>query len=156
MEFNVSGRRNIQWLSRFTDPFASRPTDTHSAENPRMVSCQCVNGQRTNFNQMLCFKAATGKAFTMVLAGFAFTICILPKISRFPALVAGFVRVLILQRPGIVKTPDFFTSCAAMVARLFIILVHCDFLTSVSFDNTSAISPFVMAFLVDFMEGAIL
>merc|ERR1719436_1361944 len=35
---------------------------------------------------------------------------ILPKISFLPALVAGFFLVLILQRPGRVKTPDFFTS----------------------------------------------
>merc|ERR1719492_179601 len=154
MEFNVSGRRNIQWLSRFTDPFASRPTDTHSAENPRMVSCQCVNGQRTNFNQMLCFKAATGKAFTMVLAGFAFTICILPKISRFPALVVGLVRVLILQRPGTVKRPAFFTSAVAIFARLSRSFVHCDLFNSFPVANASASAPLVMALVVAFMDGA--
>merc|ERR1719195_2359200 len=84
---------------------------------------------------MLFFRALTGKAFTMVLAGFAFTICILPKISRFPALVAGLTRVLILQRPGMVKTPAFFTWAVAIVAKLSRSLVHCDFFTSVPVAN---------------------
>merc|ERR1719510_2495514 len=101
--------------------------------------------------QKCFFKACAGKAFTIVLCGFAFATCILPKISRFPALVAGFTRVLILQRPGMVKTPTFFTSVAAMDARLLITLVHCDFLTSVSVANASAIADFVMALPVVFM-----
>merc|ERR1719326_380468 len=42
----------------------------------------------------------------------------LPKISLLPALVAGFFLVLILQRPGRVKTPDFFTSAVATSARV--------------------------------------
>merc|ERR1712141_184231 len=86
---------------------------------------------------MLFFRALTGKAFTMVLAGFAFTICILPKISRFPALVAGLTRVLILQRPGMVKTPAFFTSVVAIVARVLRTCVHCDFFISVPVANAS-------------------
>ena len=49
--------------------------------------------------QTLFFKAATGNALTMVRAGLAFTVCILPKISFWQAFVAGFTRVLILQRP---------------------------------------------------------
>ena len=49
--------------------------------------------------QTLFFKAATGNALTMVRAGFAFTVCILPKISFWQAFVAGLTRVLILQRP---------------------------------------------------------
>merc|ERR1712190_479443 len=59
---------------------------------------------------MLSFKAFTGKAFTTLRAGLAFTTHILPKISRLPAFVAGFVRVLILHRPGRVNTPVFDTS----------------------------------------------
>merc|ERR1739842_93864 len=90
-----------------------------------------------NFNQIVFFKAATGKAFTIVLAGFAFTICILPKISRLPALVAGLTRVLILQRPGTVKTPAFFTSFVAMSAKEPRTFVTCVFLISAAVANAS-------------------
>merc|ERR1740138_573994 len=72
--------------------------------------------------QTLFFKDATGKAFTMVRAGLAFTVHIFPKISFLQALVAGFARVLIRQRPGKVKMPFFWTSLAAMAAMLPIIL----------------------------------
>merc|ERR1719510_965209 len=152
MESCVSDRRDIQSLSRLTDPLAIRPT--HSAGNPQRMSCQCVSQRRTNFNQMLFFRALTGKAFTMVLAGFAFTICILPKISRFPALVAGFPRVLILQRPGMVKRPDFFTSAVATCARVLRTFAHCDFFISAPVANASASAPLVMGLVVAFMDGA--
>merc|ERR1711870_119013 len=69
--------------------------------------------------QMLFFNAATGYAFTIFFAGFAFTITTLPKISRLPALVAGFVRVFKRHNPGMAKTPVFFTSFVATSARLF-------------------------------------
>merc|ERR1712232_1124239 len=72
--------------------------------------------------QTLFFRDATGNAFTMVRAGLAFTVHIFPKISFLQALVAGFWRVLIRQRPGKVKMPFFWTSLAAMAARLPIIL----------------------------------
>merc|ERR1719195_1855319 len=103
---------------------------------------------------MLFFRALTGKAFTMVLAGFAFTICILPKISRFPALVAGLTPVLILQRPGMVKTPAFFTSAVATSAKVLRTFAHCDFFTSVPVANASASAPLVMGLAVAFMDGA--
>merc|ERR1719436_2212466 len=69
-------------------------------------------------SQTHCFKAATGKAFTIVRAGFAFTVRISPKISFVHALVAGLWRVLILHRPGKVKMPFFWTSLVAIAARL--------------------------------------
>merc|ERR1719169_182274 len=72
----------------------------------------------TSSSQICAFRAATGKAFTTVLAGFAFTLISCPKAILFPALVAGFLRVLILQRLGIVKIPFFFTSVVARVAKL--------------------------------------
>merc|ERR1711948_190624 len=53
--------------------------------------------------QTLSLRAFTGYAFTIFRAGLAFTITILPKTSRLPAFVAGFVRVLILHKPGTVK-----------------------------------------------------
>merc|ERR1719346_268543 len=77
-------------------------------------------------DQIWAFNAATGNALTTVLAGFAFTTVSLPNIILLVALVAGFLRVLILARPGMVKTPDFFTS--ALVA------------------SESARAPLVMAF----------
>ena len=49
------------------------------------------------------------KAFTTVFAGRAFTTTTLPNISRLPAFVAGLSRVLIMQRPGSVNLPTFFT-----------------------------------------------
>jgi len=67
--------------------------------------------------QTAAFKAATANALTTVFAGFAFTICILPKISLLPALVAGFTRVLMRQRPGITKIPFFLTS--AVPAKVY-------------------------------------
>merc|ERR1719486_417061 len=100
---------------------------------------------------MLFFNALTGKAFTTVLAGFALTICILPKISRFPALVAGLVRVLILQRPGMVKTPVFFTSVPAMAAKLAKRPEHTFVLSSCFSEIIFTRAPFVMALPPAFM-----
>merc|ERR1712227_108106 len=68
--------------------------------------------------QTLFFKAATGYAFTIVRAGFAFTITNLPKTSLSPALVAGFLRVLTMQKPGKVNLPVDLTSLEAISARL--------------------------------------
>merc|ERR1712032_237682 len=75
------------------------------------------------------FSAATAKALTMVLAGLAMTI--FPKISLLPALVAGFMRVLIMHKPGIVHFPAFFTSEVATLASVSRTLVTCDFFSSV-------------------------
>ena len=62
-------------------------------------------------DRMLAFNA-TGNALTTVLAGFARMIVSLPNMILLVALVAVFLRVLILARPGIVNTPVFFTSAA--------------------------------------------
>merc|ERR1712046_350719 len=63
-------------------------------------------------------RAFAGKALTTVFAGFAFTMTTLPKISRFPALVAFFWRVLIITTPGMTNLPFFFASVVAMLARV--------------------------------------
>merc|ERR1712217_190323 len=60
--------------------------------------------------QMLRFTAAAGNAFTIFLAGCAFTITTLPNKVFSPAFVAGFVRVLKRHSPGTVNTPVFLTS----------------------------------------------
>merc|ERR1711920_767370 len=64
------------------------------------------------------FSTLAGKAFTTVLAGFAFTRTTLPNISRLPAFVAGFLRVLIVTRPGTLNLPFFFVSSTAMLASV--------------------------------------
>merc|ERR1712226_1282551 len=68
--------------------------------------------------QMLSLRALAGKAFTTLRAGFAFTMTTLPKTSRLPAFVAGFVLVFSLQRPGSMKIPVLATSAVAMLARV--------------------------------------
>merc|ERR1712193_602335 len=75
-------------------------------------------------------RAFAGKAFTMVLAGFAFTMTTLPKTSRFPALVAFFWRVLIITTPGMTNLPFFFASCVAMLARVLKAVLITPFFTS--------------------------
>merc|ERR1719266_2597514 len=96
-------------------------------------------------SQIFCLRAATGKAFTMVFAGFTFTTTVLPNISRLPALVAGFTRVLIMQRPGTVNFPTFFTSAAATPARLSKTLEIAVFFISHLSATACAIAPLDMA-----------
>merc|ERR1712226_1032737 len=102
-----------------------------------------------------CFlRADTAKAFTTVLAGFALTIVILPKISLFPALVAGFTRVLILQSPGSVKMPFFFTSAVATAMTSASILLQTEGLTprlSPSEAQSAALVSFPPAAFMAFM-----
>merc|ERR1719510_721346 len=81
----------------------------------------------------------------------------LPNISLLPALVAGFFLVLILQRPGRVKTPDFFTSAVPISVRLFKALTTSFFLISQAVATASARAPFVMAALfIAFALGAMI
>merc|ERR1719190_10319 len=103
--------------------------------------------------QMLSLRAFTGKAFTVFRAGFAFTITTLPKISRLPAFVAGFVLAFNLHRPGTAKTPVFATSFAASSAKLFITWVHCFVFNSHDVASALAMAPFVMLF-ADFIAVA--
>merc|ERR1719401_3018205 len=98
--------------------------------------------------QTLSFRALAGKAFTIFRAGLAFTMQTLPKISRLPAFVAGFVLAFSLQRPGSVKTPALETSAVANSAKLLIIVAHTDFFSSHDVAKESAIAPFVMLFAV--------
>merc|ERR1712125_157917 len=95
--------------------------------------------------QMLALRAATGNALTIFFAGLALTMVILPNISRLPALVAGFIRVLMRHRPGTVKMPDFFTSSVAISARLLMTLEATVFFSSHLVATASAMAPLVMA-----------
>merc|ERR1719481_2397267 len=96
--------------------------------------------------QIAFFSAATGKAFTTVLAFIAATVTTLPNISRLPAWVAGFTRVLIMQMPGMVHFPAFFTSLVATLLRLSRTLDTSDFFNSVSSASAWAKAPLVKAF----------
>merc|ERR1719263_1347944 len=106
-----------------------------------------------------CFlRAATGKAFTIVFAGFAFTLVSLPNIILTPAFVAGFMRVLMRQTPGRVKTPVAFTSFVAMATMLLITSEQAFCFRPCSVASAFVKAPFVMAFFappafMDFMGG---
>merc|ERR1712061_734084 len=94
--------------------------------------------------QMLFLSAATGYAFTTVLAGLALTVTSLPKIIFFPAFVAGFTRVLIWQTPGITNLPTSFTPFVAICAKLLIIVAQTFFFKPCSSAKAAAKAPFVM------------
>ena len=102
--------------------------------------------------QIWDLSAATAKAFTTVLAAFAFTLTSLPKMFLIPALVAGLTRVLILQRPGIVKMPVFFTSAVAKVAKLSRSSEHAFVFISCFSAKVAQIAPLDMALAPDFMD----
>merc|ERR550514_1352509 len=87
-------------------------------------------------HQMLFFKADTGNALTTILAGFAATITSFPNINLFPALVAGFFLVLIMQTPGIVNLPTLFTSLAPSSVK-----APSTFVTSFLFKLTEDVIP---------------
>merc|ERR1740138_989231 len=97
--------------------------------------------------------AFAGKTLTIVLAGFAFTMTTLPKISRFPALVAFFWRVLIMTTPGMTNLPLFFASCVAMLARVLKAVLMTPLFTSQLSASAAVMAPLVMT--VDFIIGAI-
>merc|ERR1719243_550942 len=98
-------------------------------------------------------RAFAGKAFTMVLAGFAFTMTTLPKLSRFPALVAFFWRVLIMTTPGMTNLPFFFASCVAMLARVLKAVLMTPLFTSQL--SASAAVRALLVMPADFIIGAI-
>merc|ERR1719254_263390 len=98
---------------------------------------------------MLFFRADNGKALTIFFAGFAFTIIILPNISFLPALVAGFIRVFSLNKPGIEKVPVLpATSFVAMVVKLPMSFVHTFLFSSHLSASAATIAVLVMAFAV--------
>merc|ERR550532_2918946 len=66
----------------------------------------------------LFLSAATQKALTIFVAGLALIMTTLPKISFLPAFVAGFIRVLIMTKPGMLNLPAFFTSLKATAVKL--------------------------------------
>merc|ERR1740129_826497 len=86
------------------------PPNPHQASMSQMLNLAAESSHSvTHFwscriqDQMLAFNAATGNALTTVLADFALMIFSSPNMILLVALVAGFLRVLILARPGIVS-----------------------------------------------------
>merc|ERR1719384_60301 len=98
-------------------------------------------------DQIAPLRAAVGNALTTVLAGFALTTTSLPNIIFLEAFVAGFLLVLILARPGIVNTPDFFTSAVPTSAKLAKSFMTTLFFSSQLVARASAMVPLVMAFV---------
>merc|ERR1711972_73127 len=104
----------------------------------KLVKTCVPPSQSLKGTQRLSLMALAGNAFTILRAGLAFTTQILPKISRLPALVAGFVLVLSLQRPGKLNTPVLVTSVVANSAKLSMTPEHTDFFNSHDSANACA------------------
>merc|ERR1719301_361368 len=68
--------------------------------------------------QMLSFRAFTQYAFTILVAGLAFTLIVLPKAVEVPAFLAGLIFVFSMHSPGMVNFPVFFTSAVASCTKL--------------------------------------
>merc|ERR1719262_1380985 len=129
---------------------------TRSGRGPPPCKQRCFTQGSAPTVQTLDLRAARGKAFTIFFAGLAFTMTTLPKISRFPAFVAGFMRVLILHKPGREKAPLLTTSFVALSQRLPRIFMHAAFFSSHDSASASAMAPLEMDFFVAaFMLGAI-
>merc|ERR1712222_279328 len=107
--------------------FVSEDKSTSTQPFREMPYGQWFKVQRQMPTQILAFKAATGYAFTIFRAGFALTMTTLPNTSRFPAFVAGLVRVFSLHKPGSANTPVFLTSCVATSARTLRAFAQTDF-----------------------------
>merc|ERR1719226_152227 len=105
-------------------------------------------------HQNSSFGVLAAKAFTTVLAGFALTSTTLPNISLLPALVAGFLRVLIIARPGMTNLPDFLTSPVPTLARVAKAVAATDFLISQASAMAAVRAP--LDITVDFIIGAMM
>merc|ERR1711871_758547 len=101
-------------------------TSPHPEQDPYLNTRQTTI-TRTYQLQMLFLSAEMQKAFTIFLAGAAFTLMVLPKASLVPAFLAGLILVLIMQRPGMVNLPAFFTSAVARLAKVSRSSEHCFF-----------------------------
>merc|ERR1719479_551792 len=126
---------------------------------PRDEWSQIVGGEPHRVEPQNCFfKADTGKAFTTVLAGLAFTITTLPNTSFLPALVAGFKRVLTMATPGTTTLPTPFTWAAAISPSFSTTLLQSFFFSSHPPARASARAPLLITFAPPFMAfmGAIL
>merc|ERR1719265_252006 len=79
-------------------------------------------------------------AFTILVAGRALTLIVLPKAVVVPAFLAGLIRVLSMQSPGRVNLPAFFTSDVASVTSS-VINPETAFFSKPDLDANSAVMP---------------
>merc|ERR1719410_820431 len=112
---------------------------THTMNESWGLSCKMQD-------QIALLSAAVGNALTTVLAGFALTTTSWPNIILLAAFVAGFLLVLILAKPGMVKTPVFLTSAVPTSAKEPKSLVTTLFFSSQLVARASAMAALVMAF----------
>ena len=94
------------------------------------------------------------RAMRSVLAGFAFTMTTLPKISRCPAFVAFFWPFLIIATPEMTNLSVFFflASVVAMLARVLRAVLMTPRFTSQLSDNAAVRALLDMT--VEFIIGA--
>merc|ERR1719506_1423895 len=109
--------RTSRSVCRFLEPVV-RLARTGCGKAPRPGAAprhvwSADNENRAHPVQKLSFSDFTAKALQIVRAGFAFTCTIFPKAIRFPALVAGFFRSLIIVTPGMVNFPLAFRALGA-------------------------------------------
>ena len=89
------------------------------------------------------------KHFTIVRAGFAFTVTSFPNAIRFPAGVAGFFRSLIIVTPGMVNFPVVFSCPGISDPRLSNTAFTSLFFTPEVDSIAPKISPFGIALPLD-------
>merc|ERR1712039_977059 len=136
-----------------TGRMSTRHSTMHSAGQCRRAHVEHLCGARHRLGpQNSSLRAFAGKALTMVLAGFAFTMTNFPKISFLPALVAFFWRVFTITTPGITNLPLFFSSFVAMLARVLKAVLITPFFTSQLSASDAMRAPLVMTVdcIIDF------
>merc|ERR1711913_20343 len=149
---------HLWWQGSLRRSHQAAASPVQSVAHPR-ADLQIVSGEpgRRTGPQNCFFRAETGKAFTIVLAGFAFTMTTLPKTSLLPALVAGLRRVLIMQSPGKTNLPALLTCAVATSASASTTFLQTDFFSSQPPAKASARPPLVMGLAPAFIAfmGAI-
>merc|ERR1719445_1301044 len=150
--FFLSQYKLVPDVGPCTMAFVARPSPSQHAENikPHCGTSHVMNdswGLSCKMqDQIALLSAAVGNALTTVLAGFALTTTSWPNIILLAAFVAGFLLVLILARPGMVKTPAFLTSAVPTSAKEPKSFVTTLFFSSQLVARASAMAPLVIAF----------
>merc|ERR1719272_295642 len=111
------------------------------------------------------FKSFVAKHLTTVHAALALTLISLPKAMRLPAFLAGLLRVLTMQTPGILNLPVLLTSLVTSSARASKTLLISALFVSHAVAMASATAlfgiavtpffPFFIAFITFFIAFAI-
>merc|ERR1719238_730821 len=106
--------------------------------------------------QKLSFKAFTGKIFTTLRAGLAFTVIILPKAIRLPALVAFLCLSTTRQMPGRTTFPLLFTAAVTTASMASTTFFTSRFTTPLEASKAAKVSDLVITLLdppfMDFID----